>query len=339
MIGTPYKLTILTDPVPVGLHFFTENFKHAARNLKDKMYPPPKLTRSKYRGHFAVTRSLVEGLNKLDYSFNYNPKKLADVADVVIVLSGVSALRQAIALKREGLIRKILAGPNLITFPSDHGGIICSAEVDVCVTPGPLTCDIYTEDCPGLAGRCVGWPAGVDTAFWSPQPASRRKSILIYNKLNHVPADAIAIYVDWIRQKGYETRFIEYGNYTVDEYLSMLRISSLMIGFSAAESQGLSWAEAWSADVPTLMWHKDRNTYNHPRSGARIFNSSTAPYLTDSTGAFFRTFDEFADLFSAWEIGETRFNPRQWTLDNMSDEVCAHRLLEIAGLVQKERSQ
>lgn len=339
MIGNPHKLTILTDPVPVGLHSITEPLKHAARSLRDKITPRPKFMRSHYRGHFAVTRSLVEGLRKIGYSFNYNPKRLREIADVVIVLSGVSALRQAIALKRRGLIRKLLAGPNLITFPSDQGGIICSAEVDVCVTPGPLTCDIYTEDCPALDGRCVGWPAGVDTAFWSPQPASRGKSILIYDKLSPVPADTIAIYVDWIRQKGYETRFIEYGNYTVGGYLSVLRRSSLMIGFSAAESQGVSWAEAWSADVPTLMWHKDRNAYNHPRSGARIFKSSTAPYLTDSTGAFFRTFDEFADLFSAWEAGETRFNPRQWALDNMSDEVCARRLLEIAGLEPKESSQ
>lgn len=339
MIGSPYKLTILTDPVPAGLHFITEPLKHVARSLRDKLAPRPHFMRSAYRGHFAVTRSLVEGLRKIGFPFNYNPTQRCEIADVVIVLSGVAALRQAITLKRKGLIGKLLAGPNLINLPSDHEGIICSSEVDVCVTPGPLTCDIYTEDCPGLDGRCVGWPAGVDTAFWSPQPAPREKSILIYNKPSHGPTDSVTIYADWIRRKGYEPHVVNYGSYNMDQYLSELRRASLMIGFSSAESQGLAWAEAWSTDVPTLMWYKDQHSYNHPRSAGRTFKSSTAPYLTDSTGAFFRTFDEFTGLFSAWENGKFTFHPRQWTLNNMSDEVCARRLLEIAGIESKAAIQ
>jgi hypothetical protein len=335
MIDEIKQLTILTDPVPVGIHYFKENFKQVARGFKSKFYPQPQFMRSKYRGHFAVTRSIVEGLNKIDYSYNYNPKKLADIANVVIVLSGVSALRQAISLKRKGMIKKLLAGPNLVTFPSDHDGIICSPEVDICVTPGPLTCDIYREDCPDLEGRCVGWPAGVDTEFWSPQQNLRKKSILIYDKPTQGFTDAVGKYIDWVTQKGYEPLVMEYGRYTKGEYLNALQKASFMIGFTAAESQGISWAEAWSADVPTLIWYKGQHSFIHPRLGERTYKTSTAPYLSDSTGAFFRSFDHFTELFSAWEAGELKFSPRQWTQNNMSDESCANRLLEIAGLVTR----
>lgn len=328
-------LTILTDPIPYGGYFVTEHAKQILRIVRNTVKPPPAYMRSRYRGHFVVTRSLVEGLQKLGYPFNYNPKKLSDLADVVIVLSGVSTLRQAIALKRRGLIKKLLAGPNLIVFPSDHGAIICSPEVDVCVTPGPLTCDIYTEDCPSLIGRCVGWPAGVDTTFWSPGSGEREKLVLIYNKPHHGPTQELAPYIEAIEAKGYAVQLVKYGKYTRSEYLSMLRKASLMVGFSDAESQGIAWAEAWAVDVPTLMWLNDRHSYNHPRSVGRTFKVSSAPYLSEDTGDFFRDMAKFKSAFDSWVRGETTYRARQWVLQNMSDETCAIKLWKIAMLDRK----
>lgn len=326
------KLTILTDPVPNGLLHVSEALKQAARNIRDVVRPPPAFARSPYRGHFAVTRSLVEGLRKSGRSFNYNPKRLDDVADVVIVLSGESALRQAIGMKQQGRIKTLLAGPNLVDFPSDRGAIICSPEVDLCVTPGPLTSEIYMEDCPSLKGRCVAWPAGVDSEYWSPGPAPRGKSIVIYDKPTGGAIDSIDGYVRWVVSKGYTPIVIRYGGYSREEFLAALRRSALLIGFTAAESQGLSWAEAWSVDVPTLLWYKDRHSYSHPKYSGRTFRSSTAPYLSHQNGAFFGTFVEFVQRFEAWEGGTLAFSPRKWTLGNMSDEVCAKRLWDIAGL-------
>lgn len=326
------QLTILTDPVPNGVLHVSEKIKQAARNLRDVCLPPPSFSRSPYRGHFAVTRSLVEGLRKCGCSFNYNPRSLDDVADVVIVLSGASALRQAIGLKQQGLIKTLMAGPNLVDFPSDRGAIICSPEVDLCVTPSPLTSEIYIEDCPSLQGRVVSWPAGVDSDYWSPRPVPCGKSIVIYDKPTGGLTDSIDGYVRWVSSKGYAPIVISYGRYAREEFLEALRRSSLLIGFTAAESQGIAWAEAWSADVPTLLWYKDRHSYSHPKYTGRTFRSSTAPYLSDQNGAFFRTFAEFVQRFEAWEGGTLAFSPRKWTLENMSDEVCAKRLWDIAGL-------
>lgn len=327
------QLTILTDPVPQGTYWFTERIKGVARRVRNTIRPRPIYMRSFYRGHFAVTRSLVEGLYKIGANANYNPGRISDVGEVVVVLSGLSALRQAIDWKRTGVIRWVLAGPNVVDFPSDAGSLICAPEVDICITPGPLTCNIYLEDCPQLSGRCAPWPAGVDTAYWAPsRRETKRAKILIYDKLDQGPTDTIEAYRLLVEQRGYKVDIIRYGSYTQEQYKNLLQQSELIVGFTTAESQGITWAEAWSSDVPTLLWYKDKHSYNHPRSKGRVFASSTAPYLTEDTGRFFRNIEEFENAFSAWESNPGRFMPRQWVLENMSDEVCARRLCELADV-------
>lgn len=326
-------LTVMTDPVPAGRYLFSEAFKKTARRIRNVVKPLPVFLRSPYRGHFAVTRSLVEGLTQAGVSFNYNPRRIADVAKVVVVLSGLEALRQAIALKRAGVVTRLLAGPNIVSFPSEVRELLCSPDVDVCITPGPLTCAIYTQDCPELSGRCAPWPAGVDTAFWRPSgsPQERRR-ILFYDKQIHGATDAVEPYVARVRQKGYDVASLTYGAYSKEDYRRLLQESQLLVGFSAEESQGIAWAEAWSADVPTLFWYKDRHVFDHPLSRGRVFATSPAPQLTDATGRFFRNIDEFEKVFTEWEAGRLGLAPRDWVLTNMSDEVCARRLCGLAGV-------
>ena len=85
-----------------------------------------------------------------------------------------------------------------------------------------------------------------------------------------------------------------------------------------SESQGIAWAEAWSADVPTLIWKNDANVYR-----GRRFNCSTAPYLRPENGLFFNDLEDFKRQFAYWGAHREEFTPRDWTLKNMSDEVCA----------------
>src|SRR5579863_8746893 len=139
-------LTVLTDPIATGRFLLREGFKRLTRPLRHFVAPPPAYARSAYRGHSAVTRSVVEGLRSVGVNANYNPTRVADVAEAVVVLSGVETLAQAVAWRREGRIRRLLAGPNIVVFPSDHGGLIASPEVDVCVTPAPWVNALYVSD-------------------------------------------------------------------------------------------------------------------------------------------------------------------------------------------------
>lgn len=325
-------LSVLTDPLPNGRHVLTEPLKKTARLLRNAVNPPAVFTRSPYRGHFAVTRSLVEGLQKAGIPSNYNPQKLSELGETVVVLSNLGALRQSIGLKRAGVVRKLLAGPNLVEFPSDARDLLCAEEVDFCITPGPLTCRIYVEDCPELAGRCFPWPAGVDTRYWIPSAEKANgRSILFYDKRSQGRTDAMEPYVALVEAKGYQVSILRYGSYLREEYRDRLQRSHLLIGFTAAESQGIAWAEAWAADIPTLMWRKDRHSFDHPRSRGRTFATSPAPHLTEATGRFFSNRDEFSRVFADWESGCLKFAPREWVLGNMSDEVCARRLYRLAS--------
>lgn len=313
------KITVLTDPMPWGKELIPEVGRRIARLTRDRILCGSEYyKRSQYRGHFAVTRSLVEGLNKIDANFNYNPRYPSQLADTVIVLAGVRTLRQAIKFKQQGRIRKLYAGPNIVTFSSDCDSIIASPEIDCVITPSDWVIDLYVEDNPSLLGRCFAWPAGVDPHFWLPDPEIRRDRILIYEKQDKGPVSLAQPYADYLHRLGWGVDILQYGSFTHGQYLERLRRSCLMIGFSASESQGIAWAEAWSTDVPTLIWKNDAIVYR-----GRRYNCSAAPYLRLENGLFFNDLEDFKHQFSYWNAHRQEFNPRDWTLRNMSDEVCA----------------
>jgi hypothetical protein len=277
----------------------------------------------RYRGHFAVTRSLVEGLDRIGASFNYNPRRIDRLADSVVVLAGVRTLRQAIRLKRAGRIKRLFAGPNIVVFASDHDCLLASTQVDCVIVPSEPVIQHYVEDCPSLEHRGFVWPAGVDTEFWRPAAGGDRRRILVFEKQTVGPVGPVDPYVAYLRNAGYDVTVVQYGRYAHTAYRDLLQDSQLMVGFVTNESQGIAWAEAWAMDVPTMIWRNTLATY-HQRS----YRCSTAPYLNSQNGLFFDDLEDFKVKLALWERTRSAFAPREWTLANMSDEVSARRLYE-----------
>lgn len=56
-------------------------------------------------GHRQVTESLLRGLAHLEIPFVYNPSRLNQVTEIVIVLADPKALQQAIVLKKKRKIK------------------------------------------------------------------------------------------------------------------------------------------------------------------------------------------------------------------------------------------
>lgn len=319
-------ITVLTDPLPIGSLFISELSRHIYRKGRD-LVKPPKYNYGFYRGHYAVTRSLIEGLKKNGLPYNYNPKYQNDLADTVVVLAGVRTLRQAIDLKRQGHIRKLFAGPNIVVFSSDYNSLLACKEIDAVITPSQQVVDLYIEDNPSLVGRCFSWPAGVDMTYWAPQPQVKRHTILIYEKQNKGAVGPVEPYADYVRKRGYQVEIVKYGNFKHSDYLHVLQRAKLMLGFVVDESQGIAWAEAWAADVPTLIWRNERAIFRE-----RTYRGSTAPYLCPENGLYFNDIEDFKQQFARWEDNPQQFSPREWTLANMSDEVCARKLYEMVTL-------
>ena len=59
----------------------------------------------KLGGHYAVTRSLLHGLERIGAAYTYNPREGSNIYENVIILAGVDKLKASIELKKAGVIK------------------------------------------------------------------------------------------------------------------------------------------------------------------------------------------------------------------------------------------
>lgn len=321
------KLTILTRPTGV----------------------PPVVTR-KYGGHVGVTRSLIEGLDKIGYNdFNYAPDDEGEIAEHVHVLAGVNTLQYAIGLKKSGKIKKLTAGPNIVVFSDEYDALITDGEIERYLTPSDWNKRLFLEMTPELEGRIFSWPAGVDTEYFKPDDTSvRDNTVIVYHKCQ---SDQFRYKICCeLRKHGFDPVVFRYGGrpqefyrandaalqvekYNMEDFKEALGKACFAVVISDSESQGIALAEMWSMDVPTICF--DPQYYMWEWGGRMIERDgdvSSCPYLSGKTGMRFGDLRELEEILGLFADGKTQFSPREWVLANMSDEVCAARFLELVGL-------
>ena len=304
------QLTILTEPSP------SQGFRAKINNF---------FTRPPIGGHYGVTRSLLRGLNLLGVSYNYNPQFEWQFASHVHVLCGSNTLAYAIKLKRRKKIF-LSAGPNISILPSWDKDLLAATEVDLCVVPGNWVKTHYEKDCPKLIGRIQCWPAGVDETYWDPGCSeSDRRNVLVYSKTLDSPLHSV---LDLLRKRSVKHTVIRYGDYTTEEYRAELQNARCAIFLSKSESQGIALGESWAMDVPTFVWNPGRFSYN----GFEFLGVSACPYLSKRTGIAWESTSELELIFDAFWHGETKFSPRSWLLENMTDRISAENFLHITKM-------
>jgi hypothetical protein len=266
----------------------------------------------------------VRGLDELAVPVNYNPVTRS-IGSIVVVAEGVEALRRGIEWKRTGRCSRLLA-MSVGDFPADFGGIMLAPEVDVCLMPSAWWADLWCEDEPDVAPRLRIWPAGVDEEYWRPRRSQRRTGsrVLVYWKTE---TDGFRRKVeDVLRQFGWEPVTLQYGRYSQAEYRRHLSVAEFAVFISRSETQGIALAEAWASDVPTLAWNPGRRYYR----GRDLATVSSSPYLTHDTGLHWATLCDLHGILDDLPRRRIQFQPRNWVLKNMTDAVCAARLLDIA---------
>lgn len=324
----PPLITVLTQPVYCSANFVSHHGSRLRRAGVRLRLEGPHYQAIAFGGHPAVTRSVMWGLRALRVPHNYNPRKSKQMAPIVLVLSGVEALERSILLKKQGDISRLFAGPNIVEFADDANEVLAEATIDRVLVPSEWVGRAYETQVHRLKGKWSSWAAGVDPTYWDPAHFGSIKrsppQVLFFVKRTNWPEPPFAQYVSVVRRLGLQPKVIEYGRFSHSTYRKELRKSIAVIGFSASESQGIAWLEAWAMDVPTFVAHVGPLHYRD-----RVLHSSPAPYLNDQTGAIFRDVMDLEILIGDLVSGHSPYGPRAWVLGNMSDQVAASRLWTI----------
>ena len=324
-------LTVLTTPIlPASRRAYIQLRRLGRRILKPGT---PGLSGRRYPGHYGVTRSVVEGLEAIRADFNFNPVSFASLARVVYAPAN-EALRQAIELKRRGAVDFLVAGPVNAWFADDCGGVMLAPEIDLAIVASEWMIDFY-RDTPDLARKSRACPCGVDAEFWKPMGAPKQRTCVVYWKSGD---ERFCEQVESIvRLAGLEplrvrSRHGEHHIFTPPELRAALDRAVVSVFLSTFESQGIALAEAWSMNVPTVVWDPQGVA---EWQGRRFKSESSAPYLTPSTGIAVRDIGSLdAAIRQALATLDT-FQPRGWVLEHMTDAVCARRLYEV---IMRERA-
>ncbi len=325
--------TVLTAPiVPAPRRAYTKLRGIGRRILKPGTPGRPP---SPYPGHYALVRSVAEGLRAIDADFNFNPASFSQLARVIYAPAN-EALLQAMALKRRGDVDFIAAGPTNALFVDDCDGILQRPEIDLVIVPSAWAMDFH-RSVPGVLGKSRVCPCGVDAGVWAPAATRKEQSAVVYWKSGD---ERLCEEVEaMVRRCGLEplrvrARAGEHNLFTPDALRNMLDRSVIAVFLSTFETQGIALAEAWSMNVPTVVWD--------PRGEAewrgRTFTSgSSAPYLTPATGIAARDTASLEPAIRQALASLDSFQPRAWVLANMTDAICSRRLYELIMEASRHR--
>ncbi|HET9830301.1 MAG TPA: hypothetical protein VFP91_01270 [Vicinamibacterales bacterium] len=324
-------LTVLTTPIlPTSRRAYIKLRGIGRRILKPGT---PGLSGRRYPGHYGVTRSVVEGLRAIGADFNFNPVSFSELARVVYAPAN-EALRQAIDLKRRGAVEFLVAGPVNAWFADDCGGIMLAPEIDLAIVASEWMIDFY-RDTPDLARKSRACPCGVDAEFWKPMGTQKERACVVYWKSGD---ERFCEEVEsTVRRSGLEpvrvrSRHGEHHIFSPPELRAALDRAVLSVFLSTFESQGIALAEAWSMNVPTVVWDPQGEA---EWQGRRFRSESSAPYLTRSTGIAVRDSGDLDGAIRQALATLDTFQPRGWVLEHMTDAVCAKRLYEV---IMRERA-
>jgi hypothetical protein len=317
-------LTVLTQPVRSAP---TRAYQNARRALRPIVKPGvPRPTTSLYPGHYALTRSVVEGLREIGADFNFNPASFTDLARIVYAPAN-EALHQAAELRRQGSVDYLVAGPVNALFSDECEGILKLPEIDRLVVACEWALDFY-DDAPELRRKSCVCPCGVSPAFWTPSSSSK-DAVVVYWKsgsadlCGRVEAAVAARGLSPIRVSSAHG---EHRGFTPEAFRAQLDRAVAAVFLSSFETQGIALAEAWAMDVPTVVWNpKDRAQWR----GRSFTSGSSCPYLTPATGLEWKTFEEFERALSEALARRDRFQPRAWILAHMTDAICARQLQQL----------
>ena len=297
-----------------NLSIFYKDNNYIIRFLKKVFFT------DKSSGPEILRKNLINGLKKNLINININPN-LKNIFRNCLVLDDINILKKLINIKSKKKI-KIIAGPNLMIMPDEYNNILYRKEIDKIIVPCKWVKKKYLEvSKEKLKNKIFIWASGVDHNYWKPGKI-KDIDILIYSKFikkNEIFHKCIK----YLKDKKFKIKIIKYGEYDYKEYLYLLKKSKKAILFSESESQGLAYFEAWSTNVPTLIYNPNEN-YRFPYKT----KAQSCPYLNKKLGNEFKTFDTFKIKLKKF-MKKKGLNPRNEIIAKYTLSKSAKKIIKI----------
>jgi len=270
--------------------------------------------KTRLSGHKRLTGLALRGLVRCGYPFTYDSLSPPPKGSNVVTFYQ-DAVKEQIALKRSGWIRRLAIAPCSLTAKSSDPlfkYVVQHREfVDRILVHSDWAKHRICEEGPELESIVSTWPIGVDLQEWNPPPKKRepKKQVLVYQK--NAPPEVLSSVLKAVKSANIEPLLLNYGNYKINEFRNKLSQCSLAIFLSRVETQGMAMNECWAMDVPTIIWTDSQKLFTK-------FQHS-APLLTAETGRYFYHLDELNSLLSDLSWLET-CKPRLWVEENLKLE-------------------
>ena len=276
-------------------------------------------------GQKTLPRSISQGLQSLGVDFDENRFSKDTTYKTCFVVKDVDCLRWAIELKRQGLIKNLVAGPMIVNFPHEADRIIESPLINTFILPSVWIKNLFAKLIQSDRPNLSVWALGVDTDYWRPRESVANvkiKKIIVYAK--NPTSEILSGVQETLKNRQIEYDILVPGLFTREEYRQALINACGVIFLSRSETQGLAMFEAWSCDVPTLHWNPGvLMLMNQVHEGA-----SSCPYLNSECGLEFTDGSQFESQLQIFIERLPSFTPREFVLKNYKLSSSIERLLE-----------
>ena len=222
---------------------------------------------------------------------------------------------------------KFLFGPHFSVFPDDKVNLIKNVN-SVYVQPSKWASDVWIKNplCNNLLIKAL--PFGVNTnKFVEKYSIKERNNVFIYYK-SRDPKELYALkqFLDTMNIK-YKI-FSYHDRYHESDYLEFLQTSKYGIWLGGHESQGFALQEALSCNVPLLVWNVKSMNQEY-KSTYDDIPATSIPYWSDQCGEYFYDINELDQCFKKFQSNLESYKPREYILENVSEEVCEKKLIDI----------
>jgi hypothetical protein len=277
-------------------------------------------------------------------------------AGVAYDTNNFAALRRnpgsiACVIGKSHVVRKIpshsliIFGPGLGSHPSE-ADFWSMQNLRLLVHPCKWMQDMFDRSLHHPVPSVV-WPAGIETAVWSPPPIKPdTKKVLVYDKIRWDRLDLEQVLLNpilkMLKDGGYEIQYLKYGSYCEDEYRKVLASVGSMIFLCEHETQGFAYLQALSCGVPIFAW--DRGGHWRDPSffpNLAIFEPVTSvPYFSPTCGMRFQDFDDFGRRFKHFmeRVENTSFSPREFVCRELNLKKQALEYCQIVRSVSGEEA-